>query len=208
MKIIVFGSTGGIGRQVITQALDAGHQVTAVARRPDMVTIQHERLQVVRGDALEAASFQQALTAQEVVVSALGIITKQPTVFYSSTMENIMAAMRPAGVRRLLCVSAAAVDPGGWQRWIMKPILWRGLGLRHMYIDLLRMENALKASALDWTIVRPPRLLDGPRTGHYHTMINASLTRGTSINRADVADFIVSHLTDPAVYRAIVEIAN
>ena len=72
MKIIVFGSTGGIGRQVVTQALDAGHQVTAVARRPEVMTIQHERLQVVRGDVLEPASFQQALTGQDVVVSALG----------------------------------------------------------------------------------------------------------------------------------------
>jgi putative NADH-flavin reductase len=198
MKLIVFGSTGGIGRQVVAQALEAGHQVTAVARRPEMLAIQHERLRVVRGDALELASFQPALAGQDVVVSALGILTKEPTVFYSSSMNNIMEAMRAAGVRRLLCISAGATDPGGWQRWIVKPILWRMHG--EMYIDLLRMESAVKASDLYWTILRPPRLLDEPRTGRYHVGINRHLRFGVSINRADVADFIVTHLKDPATY--------
>jgi uncharacterized protein YbjT (DUF2867 family) len=163
MRLIVFGSTGGIGRQVVAQALDAGHQVTAVARRPEMLALHHERLQVVRGDALELASFQNALTGQDAVVSALGILTKEPTTFYSSTMNNIMEAMHASGLRRLLCVSAGATEPGGWQRWIIKPILWRMHG--EMYIDLLRMEGAVKASGLDWTILRPPRLMDEPRTG-------------------------------------------
>jgi len=206
MKLIVFGSTGGIGRQVVAQALDAGHQVTAVARRPEMITIQNERLRVVRGDALELASFQPALAGQDVVVSALGILTKEPTVFYSSSMNNIMEAMRAAGVRRLLCISAGATDPGGWQRWIVKPILWRMHG--EMYIDLLRMESAVKASDLYWTILRPPRLLDEPRTGRYHVGINRHLRFGVSINRADVADFIVTHLKDPATYCTTVELAK
>jgi len=206
MKLIVFGSTGGIGRQVVAQALDAGHQVTAVARHPEMLTIQHERLRVVRGDALELGSFQQALTGQDVVVSALGILTKEPTVFYSSSMNNIMEAMHVVGLRRLLCVSAGATDPGGWQRWIVKPILWRMHG--EMYIDLLRMEDAVKASDLDWTIMRPPRLMDEPRAGRYRIAINKHLTFGVSIPRGDVADFIVTHLADPITYRTTVEIAK
>jgi len=206
MKLIVFGSTGGIGRQVVAQALEAGHQVTAVARRPEMLTIQHERLQVVRGDVFEPATFQQALTGQNMVVSVLGILTKEPTVFYSSSMNNIMEAMHAAGVRRLLCISAGATDPGGWQRWIIKPILWRMHG--EMYIDLLRMEGAVKASDLYWTILRPPRLTDEPRTGRYHVAVNRHLTLGVSISRGDVADFIVTHLTDPATYCITVELAK
>jgi uncharacterized protein YbjT (DUF2867 family) len=206
MNIIVFGSTGGIGRQVVAQALEAGHRVTAVARRPDQLAIQHERLKVVRGDSLEPASFQQALTGQDAVVSALGIVTKEATVFYSSSMRNIMAAMQAAGVRRLLCVSAGATDPGGWQRWIIKPILWRLY--RGMYTDLLRMEAGVKASGLDWTIVRPPRLLDKPRTGRYQVGVNRHLMFGNNIARGDVADFMLTHLTDPAMYGATVELAN
>jgi putative NADH-flavin reductase len=110
MKLIVFGATGGIGRQVVTQALDAGHQVTAVARQPTLMTIQHERLQVVRGDVLEPASFQQALTGQHAVVSALGILTKESTTFYSSSMSNIVEGMPAAKVRRLLSVYRAIVE--------------------------------------------------------------------------------------------------
>ena len=206
MKLIVFGSTGGVGRQVVVQALDAGHQVIAVARRPEMMTIQHERLQVVRGDALDLASFQQALAGQEAVVSALGILTKEPTVFYSSSIGNILEAMHAAGIRRLLCVSAGATDPGGWQRWIIKPILWRLYG--GMYADLLRMEDAVKGSGLDWTILRPPRLTNEPRTGRYQVAINRHLMLGVSISRADVADFTVTHLTDRGTYRATVELAR
>jgi len=206
MNLIVFGSTGGIGRQVVAQALEAGHQVTAVARRPEMLTIQHERLRVVRGDALELASFQQALTGQDAVASALGIVTKEATVFYSSSMRNIVAAMQAAGVHRLLCVSAGATDPGGWQRRIIKPILWRLYG--GMYTDLLRMEAGVKASGLDWTIVRPPRLLDKPRTGRYHVAVNGHLMFGNNIARGDVADFMLTHLTDSAMYGATVELAN
>ena len=206
MKLIVFGSTGGIGRQVVAQALDAGHQVTAVARRPEMLNVQHERLQVVRGDALQLDSFQQALSGQDTVVSALGIITKEATEFYSSSMRNILEAMQTAEVLRLLCVSAGAVDPAGWQRWVIKPILWRLYG--GMYADLLRMEDAVKASDLDWTIMRPHRLTDEPRTGRYRVAINQHLAWGFTSPRADVADFIITHLSDPATYGTTVELAK
>jgi uncharacterized protein YbjT (DUF2867 family) len=171
-----------------------------------MLTIQHERLQAVRGDVFEPANFRQALVGQDAVVSALGVLTKEPTVFYSSSMGNILDAMRTAGVRRLLCVSAGATDPGGWQRWIIKPILWRLYG--GMYADLLRMEAAVKSSGLDWTILRPPRLMDEPRTGRYHVGINRHLAFGVSISRGDVADFILTHLVDPATFHTTVELAN
>jgi len=206
MKLIVFGSTRGIGRQVVAQALDAGHQVTAIARNPGAMTMRHERLQVVCGDALEPDSFRQAVTGQDVVVSALGILTKEPTLFYSSSIANIMEAMHAARVRRLFCVSAGATDPGGWQRWIVKPILWQLHG--EMYIDLLRMEAAVKASGLDWTILRPPRLTDDQRSGRYQVAINRHLMRGVSIPRADVADFVLTHLKDTTTYRGIVELAK
>jgi NAD(P)-dependent dehydrogenase (short-subunit alcohol dehydrogenase family) len=81
MRIAVFGSTRGIGRQVVVQALHAGHEVTAIARRPEAVTTEHERLQVVRADALEPSTLRQALKEQDAVVSALGIMTRDVTVF-------------------------------------------------------------------------------------------------------------------------------
>ena len=206
MKLIVFGPTGGTGRQVVAQALAASHTVTAVARRPEALSFQQGQLQAVQGDVLDLASFQSALAGQEVVVSTLGILTKEPTTFYSASMANILQAMRAAGVRRLLCLSAAAVDPAGWQRLIVKPLLWRQHG--EMYIDLLRMEAAIRASDLDWTIVRPPQLLDKPRTGRTRAAINGHLTFGVRIARADLAAYLLARVTDPATYRAIVEVAE
>jgi putative NADH-flavin reductase len=206
MKLIVFGATGGIGSQVIPQALAAGHTVTAVARNPAAITTQHARLTVVQGDVLEPCTLDQPIAGQDTVISALGVRTRAPTTVYSEGVANIMRAMQTANVRRLLCVSATGLDPGPLlQRWLAKPILWRIF--KDMYTDLVRMEDEMKRSDLEWTIVRPPRLTDGPRTGQYHMAVNKHLTRGALISRADVADYMLTHLDDRSCYRAQVEIA-
>jgi putative NADH-flavin reductase len=148
----------------------------------------------------------QPLASQDAVISALGVRTRAPTTLYSEGIANIMRAMRAADLRRLLCVSATGLEPGPpLQRWLAKPILW--LLFKDMYTDLVRMEGEVQRSDLEWTILRPPRLTDGPRSGQYHMAINKHLTRGALISRADVADYLVAHLDDPATYRAQVEIA-
>jgi putative NADH-flavin reductase len=207
MKLIVFGATGGTGRQVVAQALSAGHTVTAVARRPDALAMRHERLTVLRGDVLEPATLVQPIAGQNVVVSALGARTRAPTTVFSAGVSNIMQAMKTAGVRRLICISAAGLDPGpGLLRSIAKSILYRML--KHSYDDLRRMEALIKENGLDWTIIRAPRLTNKPRTGHYQIATNQHLSRGASIARADLADYIVTHLVDSGSYRALVEIAT
>jgi hypothetical protein len=108
--------------------------------------------------------------------------------------------------RRLFVISATGLEPGAlWQRIIAKRILW--VVLKEMYSDLVRMENEVKASGLDWTIVRPPRMTDKPRTGEYQIAINRHLARANVISRADVADYIIRHLKDTASYCGTVEIA-
>ncbi|MEO8607895.1 MAG: SDR family oxidoreductase [Chloroflexota bacterium] len=206
MKLVVFGAQGGIGRQVVEQALTAGHTVTAVVRRPSEMTLQHERLEIVKGDVLEPASIQAAIAGKDAVVSALGIKNRAPTTVYSQGVANIIQAMNAAHVRRLMCISASGLDPGPlWQRVIAKPLLW--MILKEMYSDLARMETVVKASNLDWTIMRPPQFTDGPHTGRYQTSVNQHLARGRSISRADIADYIVTHLDDRSTYRAWTEMA-
>lgn len=204
MKLIVFGATGGIGSQVVAQALTAGQAVTAVARQPSAITLRHERLAVIPGDVLELETIRESIAGQEAVISALGVRHRAPTTVYSEGVTNIMQAMHAAGVRRILCVSASGLDPGPrWQRWIAKPILW--LILKNMYTDLVRMETRVKASGLEWTILRPPAFTNGPRTGHYQAVVNQHLSRGLSISRADIADYILKHLNDRATYGGMVE---
>jgi putative NADH-flavin reductase len=206
MKLVVFGATGGIGSQVIEQALAAGHEVTAVARHPSAVTIQHERLEVIQGDVLQPDTIHESIAGKDAVVSALGVRDFAPTTVYSEGVANIMQAMQSAHVRRILCISASGLDPAiGWQRLAAKLFLWRLL--RNMYTDLVRMESELKTSGLDWTILRPPRFTNGPRTGRYQVVVNQQLSHGWRISRADIADYIVNHLNDRTTYSGLVELA-
>ncbi len=206
MKLIVFGATGGIGTQVVQQALDAGHEVTALARQPAAMTLRHERLDVIQGDALKPDTFRESIARKDAVISALGVRHLAPTTLFSEGVANIVQAMQTAHVRRLLCVSSSGLELGPrWQRWLADPLLW--LIFRNMYTDLVRMETVVKASGLDWTILRPPTLTNGPRTGRYQAAINRHLSRSSFLARADVADYIINHLNDRATYCMTVEMS-
>ncbi|MBX3063275.1 MAG: SDR family oxidoreductase [Anaerolineae bacterium] len=207
MRIAVFGATGGTGKHVVELALMAGHEVTAVARRPSAIPIQHEKLTVLQGDALDLAAVKRGVEGQEAVISALGVHDRAPTVLYSQGVGNIIRAMHAAQVRRLFAISANGLEPGPlWQRIAAKLVLWRVF--KESYSDLIRMETMIKASSLDWTIMRPPRMVDGVRTEQYHTALNEHLKNGWQIRRADLADYMVKQLSNPAIFCATVEIAN
>jgi putative NADH-flavin reductase len=206
MKLVVLGSTGGIGAQVVEQALEAGHTVTAVARRSSAIELRHAHLEIVGGDVLEPQTIRDAIAGKEAVVSAIGVHDRAPTRLYSEGVANIIRIMQSAHVQRLICVSASGLEPGPlWQRLIAKPILWAVF--KEMYSDLVRMETVVERSQLNWTILRPPRLTNGPRTGQYQVGLNQHLSPGLVISRSDLAGYIVSHLTDPATYCARVEVA-
>jgi putative NADH-flavin reductase len=207
MKLVVFGANGGTGAHVVEQALAAGHLVTAVARRPEVITQTHRNLSVMQGDVLKPDTLSQALNGQEAVISVLGVTNGSPATLHSEGITNIIRAMQSAGVRRLIALSAGGLEPGPLiQRLIAKPLLWYFFG--EHYADLVRMEDAVKKSGLDWTIMRPPRLMDTPHTGRYKEAINIHLTSGWQISRADLADAILKHMNNPATYCATVEVAS
>jgi putative NADH-flavin reductase len=210
MHITIFGASGGTGRQLVQQALAAGHQVTAVARMPARIDSQHERLRVVRGDVLEPASIAPAVAGADAVVSAIGPVRGEPTGVQSAGTRNILQAMRDAGIQRLVVVSAAPVngDDQGTTlpyRRLVKPLLWALF--RHAYTDMARMEEEVRNSGVDWTIMRPPRLTDKRRTGRYRLAVNGNLRRGYTISRADLADAILRVLGDPDAVKATIGIA-
>lgn len=210
MKLTVFGATGGIGKLVWAQAILAGHEVTAVARRPEAITFEHERLHVVRGDVLDPSTLAQAVAGQDAIVSAIGTTERGPTTLYSRGVSNIIRAMDEAHVRRLLVVSADGLEAGPEVPFVRR-MLTRYLVQRMFadsYADLRRMEQIVRASDVVWTIVRPPKLTDGPLTGRYQVGINTVLKRAWTLSRADVADYLLRHIDDPASLCAQVEIAN
>jgi len=197
MKIIVFGASGGTGLEIVKQALEAGHVVTAFARNPAKVTIEHPKLTRVTGDVLDAAAVNQAVAGQDAVISALGPSRPPVPGMMETAAKNIVAAMQGAGIRRLVSTPGAGVRDAKDQPRLIDHIM-KGL-LTLMAGAVLRDSAAnvavLRASNLDWTIVRYPRLLDGPRTGKYRVGFLGK-DSGMQSSRADGADFVVKELTE------------
>ncbi len=222
MKLTIFAASGGIGRQALEQAVAAGHDVTAVVRNPDRLP--STRARVVTADLASAdpAALQSAVDGADAVLSGLGPRSKAEAGVAWQGTGAIIAAMRAAGVRRIVVVSAAPIgtvssparphppkhDPGDgfFVRHVAYPILKSAL--REHYADLARMEDVLRDSELDWTIVRPPRLTDKPATGRYRTAYGQNLRRGLFASRADVAHCMLSVLDRPETFRQAVGIAN
>jgi putative NADH-flavin reductase len=196
VNIVVVGAAGGIGRHVVEQSLEAGHRVTAFLRDPGKLTLRHERLAIVRGDVLDGDAVRSAIVGHETVVSAMGVRSRAATTLYSEGTRNTLAAMAAEGVRRYIGISASPIhrgeNDGVFMRFFLKPIICQLL--KDHYADLARMESIVRASDLDWTIVAPPKLTDGPRTGRYREAVDVDVRNGLSISRADVADYIVKHL--------------
>lgn len=207
MKLVIIGATRGTGQQVMRQALEAGHTVTAIVRRPEDINLRHEKLNIVRGDVMQPESLRNAFAGQDAVISSLGIDKNEPTTLFSAGIANVLQAMQAENVRRLMVISANGLEPGPlWQRLIAKPLLW--YFLKHSYADLVRMENIIKQSDRDWTIMRPPRLTDGDYTGQIQWAINKHLTKGWYISRADLAAYMLGHLTDSSTYCGWIDVAH
>ena len=221
MKLTIFAATGGIGRQILDQAVAAGHDVTAVVRNPAAVSRQVRTITADLATA-EPAALASAVGGADAVLSALGPRSKADYGITSAGTRAIVGAMREVGVRRVVAVSAAPVgtvpsprrpsppkyDPGDgfFMRHLLTPLV--RTALRGLYEDLALMEDVLAGSGLDWTVVRPPRLTNGPVTGAYRTASERNLRRGLTVSRADVAHLMLAVLTRPETIREVIGIAN
>jgi putative NADH-flavin reductase len=202
MKLLVFGATGGTGREVVAQALGQGHLVTAFVRNPAALTTTHENLKLAQGDVLDYPSVQAAVRGQEAVLSALGVRKLGKNTTLSDGTKNILRAMGQHGVRRFVCESSLGVgDSKGQLGWAYN-LLIIPLFLRHVFRDKEVQEQSIKQSDLDWIIVRPAALTNGPRTGAYRSGFGPTgrAIRG-KVSRADVADFMLRQLTDDTYLR-------
>jgi len=211
VRLTIFGASGATGRQVVEQALGAGHDVTAVVRDPAKLPLRHRRLSVVVADVLDPAAIEPAVAGADAVVSALGPRSdRNRSSIISAGTASILDAMREAGTSRLVVISAAPVagDDHGTtllDRLLARPLLRALLG--GLYADMAAMEEATRRSGTDWTIMRPPWLSGGPRTGAYRQARDANLRRGYRISRADLADAILASLRDPDAVKATIAVA-
>jgi putative NADH-flavin reductase len=220
MKLTIFGATGGIGRQLVEQALSAGHKVTAVVRNPNKLS---NKVRVVTADlsAPDPAAIQSAVEGADAVLSGLGPRPVSEVGIASRGTRAMIQAMQATDVRRIVVVSAAPIgtvpspgrpkppknDPGDgfFMRNLFGPMI--KAALRKPYADLALMEDIIRDSGLDWTVVRPPRLTDKPLTGEYRTAFGQNLRGGLFISRADVANLMLSVLEQPETVRQVIGIA-
>jgi putative NADH-flavin reductase len=209
VKVTVFGATGGTGKHVVEQALAAGHEVTAVARNVSEVT-PRDGLTVLQGDVVDFASVEQAVAGSDAVVSVLGVADRRkPTKLFSEGVSNMVRAMKASGTKRIIALSADGVEPNPavniGQRLVIALVVARIL--KHLYGDMLEMERVLADSETDWTVVRPPRLSDKEHTGEYQ-LSTGEPGPSSGISRADLADYIVTHLADEESYQKLVWITS
>ena len=192
MKIAVFGASGKTGILIVYQALNKGHQVTAFARQPSKVTIQHKNLRIIQGDIMETDKVKMAVEGQDAVLCALGVNKNKPSTLLSDGTKNILNAMESSGIKRFICMSSAGIlgnDTGFWFGKIIMPLF-----LRHVFADKLRQVRVIEESKADWVILRPTGLTDAPKTNTYK--VNLGNPTSGSIPRADVADFMLKLLND------------
>jgi putative NADH-flavin reductase len=200
MRITVFGANGPTGRLLTGQALAAGHQVAAVTRQPDSFPLHHDRLEVGGADVLDPAAVDTVVAERDAVLSTLGVPAgKEPITTYSRGVANIVAAMRRHRVRRLAVVSSSGVDPRPYSdggllfNRVLLPYVTRVMG-KTLYDDMRRMETLVRASDLDWTILRPSGLYHLPSVTDYTLVEGHADGRFTS--RADLAASMLAVLND------------
>ncbi|OIJ67542.1 NAD(P)-dependent oxidoreductase [Streptomyces mangrovisoli] len=209
MKLTVFGATGGVGQEIVRQALSAGHEVTAVVRDPARLPVQGERLTVVRADLGDPETVRPAVAGRDAVLSGLGPRSRKDAGVATRLTRTVLRAMDAEGVRRLVVVSAGPVGPEPAGAGLLDRAARGAISalLKDVYDDLREMEAELARSGTDWTSVRPPRLQNKPVTGTYRMTIAGFPPKGRFIGRADVAHAMLAAAADPATVKQGVGVA-
>jgi uncharacterized protein YbjT (DUF2867 family) len=223
MKLTIVAATGGVGRQLLAQSLEAGHDVTVVVRSPAKLPA-GLTARIVGTDMAEydLAALESAISGSDAVLSCLGPHNNSEAGIATLGTRGIIAAMRATGARRIVAISASPVsatpspgrpnppkhDPGDgfFMRYFGNRIARTLFG--KVYEDLALMEDLLRGSGLLWTILRPPKLTDKPLTHRYRTAIGRNVHGGVSVPRADVAHYMLDVLDRPDTIGATIGIAS
>jgi putative NADH-flavin reductase len=208
MRLIVFGASGKTGREIVAQALERGHNVTAFVRNPAKLNISHERLRVARGDVMDAASVDAAMADHDAVLVALGHRRYLgPSDILSRGTRHVVEATKKHGVRRIVCETALGVGDSAGRLGVYYTLFVIPFILPFYWYDKGRQERVVRESGLDWVIVRPGQLTNGRRRGQYRHGPNVgNYLWSVSISRADTAEFMLSQLGDTPYLNSAVSV--
>jgi len=208
MRMFIIGGTGGTGKQIVSQALEAGHDMTVLARDRAKCGPEQPRRRVIIGDLQNGAALADAMLGQDAVISAIGRgYSFKSEHLIERTVPIVIAAMKAAGVRRLLFTSALGVGPSVADAPVVARLFFRTL-LRGIYADKLIGDQLIRSSGLDWTIVQPSQMTDGPLTRTYRSGEHLVLSGMPKISRADVAHFLLSAAGDTAAIGKTLLVSN
>ncbi len=197
-RVLIIGASKGIGLEATRQALDAGHQVRALARSAAGIGLSNPRLEKVRGDALSGKNIEAALNGIEVVIQTLGVSLGdlfRPVSLFSDATRVLVSAMESQELKRLICVTGFGAGDSHESISCLQRAPFR-LVFGRAYDDKSVQERLIKNSSLDWTIARPGVLTHGRRTGRYKILDEPSQWRNGMISRSDVAEFLVRQIDD------------
>jgi uncharacterized protein YbjT (DUF2867 family) len=201
-KVLIIGASRGIGLETVEAALQAGHSVRALARSAQRIPVDHPKLEKMAGDALQMVTVKRALTGVDIVIQSLGIsagpeIIFKPTRLFSAATRVLVTAMEEAQIKRLICVTGfGAGDSRGYGGFLYNVAFHLLVG--RIYDDKDVQERIVRRSKLDWMIVRPVILTNGPKTNAYRALVDPREWTCGFISRADVADFLVKQIEDDA----------
>ena len=208
MKLVVLGATGGIGLEIVRQAIEHGHAVTAFVRSPERLRGFQGRIRVIQGDVLNSVELARAIEGHDAVLSGFGPrvpIAKSDVNLLRQFAVALTTAMQRAGVRRIVVVSTAFL----FRDSIIPPTyLFGRLFFPGVVTDAEGMERTIRASKLDWTIVRPPQLTDKRRSEKYRVRDGHLPRFGFNIPRADVADCLIKTIEDRTSVNKILGVSN
>jgi putative NADH-flavin reductase len=205
-RVLVIGASRGIGLETVKAVLSAGHDVRALARGASDIAIEDPRLEKRCGDALDKAAVAGALEGVDAVIQSLGVALGPETLLkgtslFSRASRVLVDAMREKGTKRLIAVTGFGAGDSRGHGGLLYDALLFPLVLKRIYDDKDVAEQIIKASALDWTIVRPGGLTNAPAAGSYQVLTDPASWRAGFIARADVADFLARQVTDATYVR-------
>lgn len=204
MRLAILGATGGIGRLLLSLSLDQGHSVTAFARAPQKIALSAPRLNVIGGDLYDVEQMAKAIHGSDAVLSAFGPTTLRRSHLRRDFGRTVVHAMRLSGASRFIHVSSAfCFRQGGLLYSVMSNTLFRNVTDDHCDAD-----NELAQSGLEWTILRPPRLLDKPAIGNLRVVAGGLPKSAYTISRADVAAFMLKEAVAPRYIHQFVGLSN
>ena len=206
MKLVIFGASGGTGQHLVQQALALGHTVTAFARRPESIlSSPSPGLTVFQGEIHDGKAVSDAIAGSDAVLSALGARGLGRSDVLAAGVRNILAGMAAHGVGRIIVLGAsgasgdATIHQGATTRLVQK--LLSATILREPFRSQREQEQLLAVSRVQYTVVRPPRLLNRPAIGHYRVQEDGLPPGGVTLPRADLADFMLRQLGDSSWIR-------